>query len=90
MALSAQLGQANLTPEQIDTTCEITLERQPDGFAVTASHLSVKARIPGATKEAFDRAVDAAKTGCPVSKLYKAAITVTSTLEGSGLAGGAA
>jgi lipoyl-dependent peroxiredoxin len=82
MALSAQLGQANLTPEQIDTTCDITLERQPDGFAVTASHLTVKARIPGATKEAFDRAVDAAKTGCPVSKLYKAVITVTSTLEG--------
>jgi osmotically inducible protein OsmC len=90
MALSAQLGAANLKPDAIDTTCEITLERQPDGFAITASHLNVTARIPGATKEAFDRAVLAAKTGCPVSKLYKAEITVTATLEGSGLAGGAA
>jgi lipoyl-dependent peroxiredoxin len=90
MALSAQLGQANLTPEQIDTTCEITLERQPDGFAITRSQLSVKARIPGAAKEDFDRAVQAAKSGCPVSKLYKAEITVESTLEGSGQAGGAA
>ncbi len=90
MALSAQLGQANLKPEQIDTSCEITLERQPEGFAITRSHLRVNARIPGATKDAFDRAVQAAKTGCPVSKLYKAEITVESTLEGSGQAGGAA
>jgi len=90
MALSAQLGAANLKPDAIDTTCEITLERQPDGFVITASHLNVTARIPGATKEAFDRAVLAAKTGCPVSKLYKTEITVTATLEGSGLAGGAA
>jgi lipoyl-dependent peroxiredoxin len=90
MALSAQLGQANLTPEQIDTSCQITLERQSDGFAITASHLTVTARIPGATPEAFQSAVDAAKTGCPVSKLYKAAITVTATLEGSGIAGSAA
>jgi osmotically inducible protein OsmC len=90
MALSAQLGQANLKAEQIDTTCEITLERQPDGFAITASHLNVKARVPGATKEAFDRAVQAAKTGCPVSKLYKTEITLESTLESSGQAGGAA
>ncbi len=90
MALSAQLGQANLKPEQIDTTCDITLERLADGFAITASHLKVKARIPGATKEAFDRAVQAAKTGCPVSKLYKTEITVESTLEGAGLSGGAA
>ena len=90
MALSAQLAQANLTPEQIDTSCQITLERQPDGFAIIASHLDVKARVPGATKEAFDQAVQAAKTGCPVSKLYKTEITVSSTLEGSGLAGSAA
>ena len=80
MALSAQLAQANLTAESIDTTCAISLEKQPDGFAITESHLDVKARIPGATQEAFDTAVQNAKTGCPVSKLYKTNITLTAQL----------
>jgi osmotically inducible protein OsmC len=80
MALSAQLSQANLTAESIDTTCAISLEKQPDGFAITESHLDVKARIPGATQEAFDQAVQNAKTGCPVSKLYKTNITLTAQL----------
>ena len=80
MALSAQLGLANLTPESIDTTCTITLEKQPDGFAITSSHLELQARVPGASQEAFDQAVQAAKTGCPVSKLFKTNITLTSKL----------
>src|SRR5437667_9022965 len=62
MALSAQLGQANLTAESIRTTCTITLERQGDSFAITESHLELKARVPGATREAFHKAVEAAKT----------------------------
>ena len=80
MALSAQLAQANLTAESIDTTCTISLEKQPDGFGITESHLELKAKVPGATKEAFDKAVEAAKTGCPVSKLYKTNITLNSQL----------
>ena len=80
MALSAQLGQAGLTPESIVTVCTITLDKQPDGFGITESHLDLKAKVPGATQEAFDRAVAAAKTGCPVSKLYKTNITLTATL----------
>ena len=82
MALSAQLGQANLTAESIQTTCTITLEKQADGFAITESHLDLQARVPGASQEAFDSAVQAAKTGCPVSKLYKTNITLTAKLEG--------
>jgi osmotically inducible protein OsmC len=81
MALSAQLAQANLVAENIEITCAISLEKQPDGFAITESHLELKARVPGATQAAFDRAVQAAKTGCPVSKLYKTNITLDSTLE---------
>lgn len=80
MALSAQLAQANLTAETIDTTCTISLEKQPDGFGITESHLELKAKVPGATKEAFDKAVEAAKSGCPVSKLYKTNITLNSQL----------
>lgn len=80
MALSAQLGQANLTAESLDTECTITLEKQPDGFSITESHLDVKGKIPGASQEQFDKAVQAAKTGCPVSKLYKANITLSAKL----------
>ena len=80
MALSAQLAAAGLTAETIETTCAISLEKQPDGFAITESHLDLKARVPGASKEAFDSAVQNAKTGCPVSKLYKTNITLTSQL----------
>ena len=82
MALSAQLGQAGLTAESIETTCAISLEKLADGFAITESHLDLKARVPGASQEAFDRAAQAAKTGCPVSKLFKTNITLTATLAG--------
>ncbi|MCC6859547.1 MAG: OsmC family protein [Bryobacterales bacterium] len=81
MALSAQLGQAGLTPESIETTCTITLEKQADGFAITQSHLQLKARIPGASKEAFDKAAQAAKSGCPVSRLFNTSITLDASLE---------
>jgi lipoyl-dependent peroxiredoxin len=80
MALSAQLAAAGLTAESIETTCAISLEKQPDGFAITESHLALKAKVPGASKEVFDTAVQNAKVGCPVSKLYKTNITLTAEL----------
>lgn len=82
MALSAQLGQAGLTPENLETSCTITLEKKDGNFAITESHLQLKARVPGATREAFDKAVQAAKTGCPVSKLFNTNITLDAQLEG--------
>jgi len=81
MAVSAQLAGAGFTAESLDTTCTITLEKDPDGFAITESHLDLTARVPGASQEDFDHAVNAAKTGCPVSKLFKANITLVSKLE---------
>src|SRR5579872_240162 len=53
MAVSAQLAGANLTADSLETVCTISLEKQPDGFSVTQSHLELKAKIPGATQEAF-------------------------------------
>jgi len=81
MALSAQLGEAGLTADSLETVCTITFEKLPDGWAITESHLELKAKVPGASQEAFDKAVQNAKTGCPVSKLYKTNITLSSTLE---------
>lgn len=80
MALSLILGEAQLTAEQMDTTAEVTLEKQADGFAITAVHLTLKARIPGADDAAFQALAAKAKAGCPVSKLLKAEITLDATL----------
>jgi len=82
MALSAQLGNAGITPQQIQTTATVSLDKTDGGFAITAIHLDVAARIPGASKEAFDTAANAAKSGCPVSKVLNATITMDARLEG--------
>lgn len=81
MALSLILGQAGLKPESLATTCTVTLEKDGEGFAITSSHLNLKAKVPGATQEAFENAVQQAKNGCPVSKLFDTEITLESTLE---------
>jgi osmotically inducible protein OsmC len=80
MALSAQLGNAGMTAESIDTTATITLEKTDNGFAITASHLDVTAKIPGADKAKFDEAAHAAETGCPVSKVLNAKISLNAKL----------
>jgi len=81
MAVSSQLTQAGLKAERLETTCTITLEQKDGSFAITESHLELKAKIPGATQEAFDKATKAAETGCPVSKLYNTKITLDAHLE---------
>jgi lipoyl-dependent peroxiredoxin len=80
MALSAQLGAAGMTAEKLETTCTVTLEKVGDGFSITKSHLDLAATIPGADQAKFDAAVKAAETGCPVSKLFKAEISVNARL----------
>ena len=75
------MGLAGLTAESLETACTITFEKLPDGFAITESHLELKAKVPGASEEAFEKAVQNAKTGCPVSKLYKTNITLSFKLE---------
>ena len=80
MALSAQLGEAGLKADEIRTEATVTLEKDATGWAVTRSHLEVSARIPGASQEAFNKAAGNAKSGCPISKLLKAEITMNATL----------
>ena len=80
MALSLILGEAKLTANQMETTAEVTLDKEGDGFAITAVHLTLKAKVPDATKEKFEELANKAKAGCPVSKLLKANITMDATL----------
>lgn len=80
MAFSAELGKAGFTPESIQTTATITMEKSETGFAVTASHLDMTAKIPGIQEEQFLAIAHGAKAGCPISRLLNANITMDAKL----------
>ncbi|MEO8427274.1 MAG: OsmC family protein [Verrucomicrobiota bacterium] len=82
MALSAELGKASITPESINTTATITMDKTEAGWTVTESHLDVTANIPGVDPAKFTAAANAAKAGCPISRLLKANVTMEAKLEG--------
>jgi len=81
MALSAQLGNAGLTPGSIKTNATLTMEKLDSGWTITAIHLDVAGKVPKADKAAFEKAAEAAKAGCPVSKVLNAKITMSAKLE---------
>ena len=81
MALSGQLAEGGLTAESIETKATVILEKTDTGFAITAIHLDVSAKVPGATKQSFEIAAKNAKYGCPVSKVLNARITMEANLE---------
>lgn len=81
MALSLELGNAGLTAESINTSAAVTLDKVEGGFAISKVHLTLRAKIPGADQAAFEKAANSAKAGCPVSKLFKAEITLDALLE---------
>ena len=81
MALSGQLGKAELTAESIKTTATVTLDKVEGNFTITEVHLQVAARVPGASQEQFDTAANNAKAGCPVSRVLNAKITLDAQLE---------
>lgn len=81
MALSAELAKAGITADRLETTATVTIEKVGDGFSITKSHLDLTAHIPKVDKAKFDAAVQAAKQGCPVSKLFKAEISLSSKLQ---------
>ncbi|MFI4887116.1 MAG: OsmC family protein [Burkholderiales bacterium] len=81
MALSGQLGEAGLVAQSIQTKATVTIEKSGGGFTITAVHLDLTARIPGASLQAFETAAENAKSGCPVSKVLNATITLDKRLE---------
>ena len=81
MALSGQLGQAGIVPDRLETTATVTLEKTDSGFAITESHLEVKAKLPAAAdRAAFEKAAANAEKGCPISKLFNTKITMNAQL----------
>jgi len=81
MALSAQLGEAGMTAQKLETTATVSLDKVDGGFAIPAVHLDLVATIPGANEQAFQEAARKAKEGCPVSKLFNANITLDAKLQ---------
>ena len=81
MALSGQLTTAGTPPESIRTTATVSMEKLDAGFTVTGVHLDVTARVPGIDQGAFETAANNAKTGCPISRLLNAKITMDARLE---------
>ena len=82
MALSLMLSEAGLTADQMNTQADVTLEKQGEGFSITAVHLTLKAKVPGTDAAQFKEIADKAKSGCPVSKLMNAKITLDASLIG--------
>jgi lipoyl-dependent peroxiredoxin len=80
MAMSLILGEAKLTAEQMETSAQVSLEQVEGGYAITAVHLTLKAKIPGTDQETFEKLAAQAKAGCPVSKVLKAEINLEATL----------
>lgn len=81
MALSAQLGAANLVADQLATTATVTMDKLEAGWAVTGIHLEVKGKVPKADAAAWEKATAAAKSGCPISRLLNTTITMDAILE---------
>jgi osmotically inducible protein OsmC len=80
MAFSLILGNHDLVADEIATKATVALEEKDGGFAITKVHLDVTAKIPGASQEKFMEVANAAKSGCPVSKLMTAEITMDAKL----------
>lgn len=76
MAFSKIIGEAGFEPKSIDTTCNVTLVKEGDGFKVSKSNLKVTASIPEATAERAEQMAKDAKENCPISKLLNAEISM--------------
>lgn len=80
MALSGALGAAGMTVDEIATSAQVSVVPVEGGFSISAVHLTVRVKSPGADPEAFQKAAEGAKAGCPVSRVLKAEITMDASL----------
>ena len=80
MALASELEKAELTPESISTNSTLTFEKTDAGFTITTIHLDVVAKVPDADAAKFAEIANAAKGGCPVSRVLNAEITMDAKL----------
>ena len=82
MALSFALADAGFSAGRLETTAKVTIEKDGDGFTITRSALDLTAQVDGIDADQFEKIAAGAKANCPVSKLLKAEISLTHTLNG--------
>lgn len=80
MALSLILEQAGFKADEMNTKAEITLAKQGDGFAITKSQLTLRAKISGIDNAKFQELAGMAEKGCPVSKVLNCEISLDAAL----------
>src|ERR1700712_3830273 len=80
MALSLILGEAKLTADRMDTSAKVTLEQVDGAWSISAVHLTLRAKVPGADAATFAGLAAKAKAGCPVSKVLNATVTLDAAL----------
>jgi lipoyl-dependent peroxiredoxin len=80
MALSGALERAELKPKSIHTSADVHLEKQADGFTITAIDLTTVANVPGADNAKFQEVAEATKKTCPVSRALAAKISLKASL----------
>jgi len=81
MALSLMLGEAGYTPTRIETTADVSIVQEGEGFKIDSIHLITSAQVPGIDEAAFQKHAEQAKAGCPVSvALAGTNITLTAKL----------
>ena len=81
MALAFQIQAAGLAATKLTTMCEVTLDKEGEGFKVSKSALTLTAEIPGIDQAKFDELAGNAEKGCPISKVLNAEITLQKTLK---------
>jgi osmotically inducible protein OsmC len=81
MAISAELGRAGITPKSVRTQATVTLDKDGEGLSITESHLDVIVEAPGADRAKVEAATEAAKAGCPLSKVIRAKVTMNAQYE---------
>lgn len=80
MALSSELGKLGITPVSIDSSATVTFEKTDAGFTITESHLDVIGKLPTPDAAKWQQATEAAKRGCPISRVLNTKITLDAKL----------
>ena len=80
MALSAELGKLGLTPDTLETKATVTFDKTDAGWTITSIHLDTTGKVPKADRPTFEKAANAAKAACPISRVLNTQITMSAKL----------
>lgn len=80
MKLSFVLGNHGFTPEKLECTSTVTMDKVGEAMLVVGVHLDLKAKVPGIDAATFKASTEDAKANCPISKLMSVPVTLSAAL----------